>query len=289
MGRRRLSVVPGSARRGRRATVLALARRFPILLQSLLSLSLLASAPLHAGSEPSQIAIATAATRLAPPDLARQIERHKGELRAGVIEPFRDGDRARHEKNGDGSAGGMLDRVIADEARRAVSYIREHRPFHQVVRQLGVLLHFVADANHPLYASADDPGEGSYAADYHRYVTRAEPRFAAAYYGVDPRLDGLDAIPAFVQRSLARSRALYPYIGGEYRRIGGGTGVGVFDDRSTAFGVAAVSFSRALTDGASMLRLVWLEAGGADPLRRPSVDSGRIVKLPRPSGERKSP
>jgi hypothetical protein len=228
-----------------------------------------------------------AAARLAPPDLARQIDRRRAELRAGVLEPFRDADRARHEKNADGS--GMLDRVIEDEARRAVNYIRGHRPFNDVVRQLGVLLHFVADANHPLYASAEDPGEGRYAADYHRYVTQAEPRFAAAYYGVDPRLDGMAAVPAFIARTLARSRSLYPHIGAEYRRIGGGSGVRVFDDRSTAFGVAAVSFSRALTDGASMLRLVWLEAGGADPLRRPSIDSDRIVKVPRGDRARKSP
>jgi hypothetical protein len=253
----------------------------------LLVLLFLATPPLHAWSEDSQLAIATEAARLAPPDLARQIDRHRADLRDGVLEPFRDSDRARHEKNADGS--GMLDRVIADEARRAVSYIRGHRPFADVVHQLGVLLHFVADANHPLYTSSDDRDEGRYAADYHRYVTSAETRFAAAYYGLDPRLDDLAAIPAFVERSLARSRALYPYIGAEYRRIGGGSGVGAFDDRSTAFGVAAVSFSRALTDGAAMLRLVWLEAGGADRLERPSIDSGQIVKLPRKNGGRKSP
>ena len=202
------------------------------------------------------------------------------------MEPFRDRDRSRHEKNSDGS--GMLDRVIADEANRAVEYIRQHRPFADVVRQLGVVLHFVADANHPLYVSADDPGEGNYAADFHRYVTSAEPRFAVAYYGVDTRLDRLSAVPAFVNRTLDRSRSFYPFIGTEYGRIGGKSGVGVFDDRSTAFGVAAVSFSRAITDGSSMLRLVWLEAGGADPLRRSSIDSDRIVKLKRGDRARQS-
>jgi hypothetical protein len=238
-----------------------------------------AASPVQAWSQPSQIEIAKAAARMAPPDLARQIEKRQGALRAGVLEPFKDGDRWRHEKNPDGN--GKLDAVIADEARRAVDYIRNHRPFDDIVKQLGVLLHFVADANHPLYVEGSDPKEGTYAADFHRYVTSAEPRFAAAYYGVDSRLDRLSAIPAFVNRTFNRSRSLYPFIGAEYRRIGGGTGVGVFDDRSTAFGVAAVSFSRALTDGASMLRLVWLEAGGADPLRRPSVDSDQIVKLKR--------
>jgi hypothetical protein len=268
----------------RRSAVLG---RTVLLVLATLPVLTLATAPLHAWSEQSQLEIANAAVRLAPPDLARQIDRHRADLRDGVLEPFHDGDRSRHEKNPDGS--GRLDGVIEAEAERAVDLIRTHRPFADVVHELGVMLHFVADANHPLYTSAADPREGSYAADYHRYVTSAEPRFAEAYYGVDPALDRLSAVPAFVARSLARSRALYPFIGAEYRRIGGGTGVGVFDDRSTAFGVAAVSFSRALTDGASMLRLVWLEAGGADPLHRPSVDSGQIVKLKRGEPTRKSP
>jgi len=260
---------------------------FP-LLSLVLSLGLAAAPPpAHGWSEASQLEIATAAARLAPPDLARQIEKHKSRFREGVLKPFRDGDPTRHEKNPDGS--GVLDLVIADETRRAIDYIRSHRPFYDIIEQLGVVLHFVADANHPLHVSADDPGESGYAADYVRYVTTAQPRFAAAYYGQDRRLDDVAAVPAFVSRTFGRSRSLYPFVGAEYRRIGGRSGVGVFDDRSTAFGVAAVSFSRALTDGAAMLRLVWLEAGGADPLRRPSIDSDRIVKLPRGDRARKSP
>jgi hypothetical protein len=259
---------------------------FVVLLLLTALATLAAPAPLRAWSEKSQREIAIAAARLAPPDLARQIDRHRADLQDGVLEPFRDRDRSRHEKNADGA--GMLDRVIAEEAKRAVDYIRNHRPFADIVHQLGVVLHFVADANHPLYVSADDPGEGTYAADFHRYVTSAEPRFAAAYYGVDTRLDRLSAIPAFVNRTFNRSRSLYPFIGAEYRRIGGKSGVASFDDRSTAFGVAAVSFSRAITDGSSMLRLVWLEAGGADPLRRPAIDSDRIVKLKRGAGARQS-
>jgi hypothetical protein len=260
-------------------------RRVPVTLPLLLLLSV-APTPLLAWSESSQLEIAVAAARLAPPDLARQIDRHQSRLREGVLSPFRDGDPLRHQKNDDGT--GTLDRVIADETARAISYIRSHRPFYDIVEQLGVVLHFVADANQPLQA-AEEPGESGYRDDYLRYVTTAEPRFAAAYYGIDPTLDDTGAVPAFVGRALRRSRALYPFIGAEYRRIGGRSGVGVFDDRSTAFGVAAVSFSRALTDGAAMLRLVWLEAGGGDPLRRPTIDSDRIVKLRRDKDARKSP
>ena len=69
----------------------------------------------------------------------------------------------------------------------------------------------------------------------------------------------------------ARGRQLYPAIGEEYRRIGGigrVSGIGGFDDRSTAFAVAALSYSHAISDVARALRHVWLAAGGSDPRQR---------------------
>lgn len=236
------------------------------------------SGPLFAWSAESQVEIAWEAARLAPPDLYRQIVRHRHRYRAGVLEPFRDGEPLRHEKNPDGT--GWLDAAVALEAGRAVTWIRSHRPFADVVHQLGVVVHLVNDANYPLHTSAADSSEPGYAEDYGRYVRSAQRRFAAAFYGVDPRLDSLGAVRPFIQRSLDRARALYPYVGSEYRRVEGQSGLVAFDDRSTAFGVAAVSFSRALTDAAAMLRLIWLEAGGADPVPRLRLSAKRIQKLP---------
>ena len=65
--------------------------------------------------------------------------------------------------------------------------------------------------------------------------------------------------------ALLRGRVLYPAIGREYARTGQIDGRALFDDRSTAFGVAAVSYSHALSDTANAYRFVWLRAGGADP------------------------
>jgi hypothetical protein len=46
---------------------------------------------------------------------------------------------------------------------------------------------------------------------------------------------------------------------GEYAR---GGNAAVFDDRSTAFGVASVSYSRAVTDLVNIYYYIWKEAGG---------------------------
>ena len=244
-----------------------------------IALLLVIPAPLCAWSKQSQVDIAWEAARLAPPDLYRQIVKHQNAFRDGVVEPYSDATRSRHEKNADGS--GFLDRVIVEEAERAVSSLTSHRPLQDAVRQLGLLLHSVIEANNPLLTSSADADEASYAEDFGRYLDSTTDRLPVVFYGVDFRLKGPADLPAFVARSIDRSRLLYPHIATEYKRVGGASGLKAFDDRSTAFGVAAVSFNRAVTDAAVVLRYVWLEAGGADFLPRRSLESGTLLKVHR--------
>ena len=84
----------------------------------------------------------------------------------------------------------------------------------------------------------------------------------------------------FLQRVLDRSRTLYPLIGSEYKRVGRVDGQKLFDDRSTAFAVAALSFSHALTDSAAVLRDIWLRSGGADLRGRAAIENQRLLILP---------
>ena len=85
------------------------------------------------------------------------------------------------------TAAGELDQVIVEEAQRAVALIDAHRPFPEIVYQLGRVAHFVADANNPLNA-AQEPREARYFADYLYYMASAQPRFAPVFYGVNHRL-----------------------------------------------------------------------------------------------------
>lgn len=230
----------------------------------------------------TQQRIAAEAARLAPPDLARQIERRREQFLAGVAEPFHDERSARHTA----APGGVLDRIVVEEAHRAVAAIRDHRPFDEVVRQLGVVAHFVADANYPLNTAASDPREADFFADYARYVDSAEPRLPLVFYGLAPALDRRPDVAPLMSLTLARGRRLYPLVGREYRRIGFVSGVGRFDDRSTAFGVASLSFSHAVTDVARVLRWIWLQSGGADPRTALPERGGHLLRIPRlPPGE----
>ena len=84
-----------------------------------------------------------------------------------------------------------------------------------------------------------------------------------------------------VLRALHRGRDLYPLVGEEYRRVGFASGVGAFDDRSTAFGIAAVSYSHAVSDLARVLRYVWVQGGGADPRQRLWAAPQELLVLPK--------
>lgn len=246
----------------------------------LLSLAAVCAAaiPASAWTPATQLNIAREGARLAPPDLARQIQRHQKAFEAGVVAPFDDGDPNLHMKNRDGS--GSLDRVIAAEVDAAIQAIRAPRPFEEVVRQLGVVSHYIADANNPLAAAAEDGDEGRYFVDYLRYAETAEPRFPLVFYGLRHNLDRRRDVGPLVGEALRRGREVYPKLGLEYRRIGFASGIGRFDDRSSAFGVASVSFSHAVTDLVEVLRYIWLAAGGADA-RSGLAAGNRVLLLPR--------
>jgi hypothetical protein len=182
-------------------------------------------------------------------------------------------------KNPDGS--GQLDRVIQAEVAAAIEAIRTHKPFEEIVRRLGVVAHYVADANNPLAASGADAEEGRYFVDYLRYADTAQARFPLVFYGLQPGLEARRDLSPLIAAALGRGREVYPLIGREYRRIGYESGIGRFDDRSTAFGVASVSFSHAVTDVTLALRYIWITAGGIDDRANLPAGGTRLMLLPR--------
>ncbi len=223
--------------------------------------------------------IATEAARLAPRDLYRQIDKHRPEYEQGALAPFADRDPGRHSLNPDGS--GTLDRAIAEETTAAIGAIRGHRPFSEIVGRLGRVSHYVADANNPLATSNQDAEEGRYFADFLIYAESSEARLPLVFYGLPRGWEQRSDLGLLVRDALTRSRRFYPTIGREYRRIGFGSGRALFDDRSSAFAIASLAFSHAVTDAAIALRTIWLRAGGGDSRTRLPIAGGRIFPVPR--------
>src|SRR5579863_1970787 len=250
----------------------------PAVMLCIAALALLPCTPVLAWTPKTHQTIAWEAARLAPPDLARQLVRRRAAFFAGVVQPFDDSDPARHRQDLDG---GSLDVALADAVAQAVAAIRSHQPFDDIVFRMGIAAHFMADANNPLATSRSDPDAGRYFVDFLRYAETAEPRFPLIFYGLRPGLDQAPDLSQLLAATLARGRAFYPLIGLEYRRIDFASGIGRFDDHSTAFGVASLAFSHAVTDVALVLRYIWLRAGGADERASLPAAGTRLLLLPR--------
>ena len=258
----------------------AKARRlhFVLLLHLIVAIiAMIAPTTGHAWSPKTQLAIAQYAASFAPPDLERQIEKHTKQFKQGVVAPFQNGDAKRHSKDSDGA--GLLDQVIAVQAEAIVKAIRGHQPFADIVYKIGVLSHYLADSNNPLSTSSADAQEPRYYADFLTYLETAYPRFSVVFYPPSKEPKTSNDLPKLVANTLQRSRSMYPMIGREYQRIGGFNGSRLFDDRSTAFGVGSVAFSRAVSDVATVLRYVWIRSGGIDNRGIPNLDEKQLVLL----------
>jgi hypothetical protein len=246
--------------------------RAPLLALTLtLGLGLLSTpaSPAAAWSEATRHDLALRARALAPPDLARQLHRHEAEWLAGARSAAGRVDLPPQE-----AASGL-----AAALRAAVEAVREHRPMAVVAARMGALAGFAAELNDPLSHSARDPRLARLAPDFERYVDSARGRFTPVFYGFDRGLGGRGGVEALVQRALTRGAPLRTAIAREYARVGYRPGHEVFDDRSTAFAVGAIAYSRALTDSVQLLRHAWIQAGGADLPGRLPASGGPLVRL----------
>lgn len=226
-----------------------------------LLLALTAPEPARGWSPSTHVEIARQAATISPPDLLGQIKRHEKAFSAGLASSL---SGRSHTDGGDQ----LLSRVRGG-AGAIVNTIETHRPFREIVRELGRMAAYVAEANNPLKHSADDPREVRYRRDYENYVASAVPRFEVVFYGDGRDLRTEADLTRLLTKTRRRGVELYPLLGLEYARIGTIDGVRLFDDKSTAFGVGSIAFSHAVSDLAAIYRYIWLKAGGADQRELP--------------------
>ncbi|HUR83654.1 MAG TPA: hypothetical protein VM733_23065 [Thermoanaerobaculia bacterium] len=198
--------------------------------------------------------IAGKAAALAPPDLRMLLEKFDSDYKAGL-------NRAQSDEGSDVhnyfvlSRQGRLREGIERETRLSIQMIRKGEPMSDVVQRLGILAHLVSDANNPFHVANDAPRHTESRNDFETYFERKLAKFPTVFYGLDPQF----SLPRYLDRTFARSAKFYPLMRGEYER---GGSAAVFDDRSTAFGVASISYSRAVTDLVNLYYYIWKEAGG---------------------------
>jgi hypothetical protein len=209
---------------------------------ALLTLSI--ALPSSAWTRAADRRIAEKSAELAPPDLRLVINKYHDEYLRGVDEALATEGTDIHRRR-------LRERIDA-QTRGIVKMIRTNQPMSLVVGELGNLSHLVGDANNPFHIGDDDAAARI---DFEQYFERRLARFAPVFYGLDIHL----VLNTYLDKMFARTTRFGPLMSEEYSRGNGAT----FDDRSTAFGVASVCYSHAITDTVNLYYFIWKEAGGS--------------------------
>lgn len=219
--------------------------------------AMIACLPSHlfAFSPESRTTITLYAFRLMPPSLRTQLEKHKKDCLMGTLEPMLNEGEQNHDPGIDGK---VTAEKIARQARAIVNMIDNREPFRKVIYEMGVLSHHITDLNFPLTKSGE--GKEHYDA-FAQFCQSKEDKVQFVFYGFyDPHLSGND-LHAFAVKAFQRSASHIPYVKESFHRIQHGSQA-EFDDRSILFGIAAISFSHAVTDIARTWLYIWDQAHG---------------------------
>lgn len=225
----------------------------------------------HAWTRVSNERIARKGAQLAPPDLRMLIDHFESDYKIGL-------DRAEAEEGAEShhffvlSRQGKLRERIERETALTIAMIRKNESMPRVVERLGLIAHLVSDANNPFHIANDDPRLDESHNDFEQYFEKGLPKFATVFYGLDANF----RIGPYLDQTFARTSRFYPLMGEEYFRFGERRTSAEFDDRSTAFGVAAVCYSHAVTDLVNLYYYIWREAGG-DVRSAATMRSGNLV------------
>lgn len=229
----------------------------PITLLLIIALLLIPSIAFSWTTE-ADLRIARKAASLSPPDLRLLLlEKFNPEYQQAVRDASLDEASETH-RYFVLSRKGKLDSKLQGEVRDTIKMIRSRAGLGEVVTKLGLIAHLVADANNPFHVSNSDANLAVSQVDFEAYFERKLQRFPTVFYGLEPdfRLD------RYLASTFDRSANFYPLLSEEYFRFGERRTSEDFDDRSTAFGIASVSYSHAVTDLVNIYFHIWREAGG---------------------------
>jgi hypothetical protein len=206
-----------------------------------------------------------AAARGLPPELSQALAR---DLSAGALRP-------------------ATAAALEGEAAAALDLFRQRRVTEGVVR-LGALLRVPADFSDPVLAAGPEGYPAGVTREYYAFV-------AASLDKIPVVLDDAPALklqrrdlPRYWDGLLGRSRTQAGVIRSELFRSGRVVDHRTIDYRSPVFGVASLSYSRAVTAIAATWLAVWREARG-DLTRLPSPQPVRPSDAPPIPGAGREP
>ncbi len=219
----------------------------------------------YAWTPASDHQIADRAAQLAPHDLRLLIKRYHKQYAAGT-------DYGIREEHGVDVHRNRLRERIDQETRGTIGMLRSNQPMSQVVARLGLLAHLVGDANNPFHVSTEEALMELYP-DFEGYFERRMEKFPTVFYGLDAQF----ALQHYLDRTFKRTASFSPLVREEYFRDGTRHTSSEFDDRSTAFGVASICYSHAVTDIVNLYYYIWRQSGG-DVRSEIAMRSARVIQ-----------
>ena len=214
-------------------------------------------AALLAWTPSSDQRIARKAAELAPPDMRLLIGQFPGDYQRGLAAAARDEGSRRHIYD-PASPAGSLPEQLRGEMATAVAMVRKRQPMSQFVEKLGVIAHLTADLNSPFNVPQADDRLRPMKSDFESYAESRTGVIPTVFYGLTMPLDP----DVFMDRTAARTAGYYPLLAGDYFRGGVQHTSADFDDRSTAFGIVALTYSHAVSDVVNVYYYIWQQAGG---------------------------
>jgi hypothetical protein len=205
----------------------------------------------------AELRIARKSASLAPPDLKLLLDKYHAEYARGVLAAAAE-EKTESHRFIVARRSGKLNQQIETEVAAAIGMLRTRQPMPAVMERFGRLVHYVSDANNPLQVANHYPELASKQGDYASFFERKLEKFPTVFYGLSWPLN----LAPYLEETLQRSARLYPLVHEEYFRHGEEQTSAAFDERSTAFGVASISYSHAVTDLVNLYYHIWKEAGG---------------------------
>jgi ribosome modulation factor len=184
--------------------------------------------------------------KLMPASLRQILERRESWLIRGFREPARPADLAGSRRE--------LEAALAEQRLLLAGFPL----FDDVVANFGRIARAVCELN-ALRRYCPDDQAAAWLDDYEPYTERKGALFVPVFYDYSPVLFTERNLTAYVETMEARNRAYAERVLDVYRR--GGTSR-TFDDRSPAFGLAALHYSHTITDIANVWLYGWREANG---------------------------
>jgi hypothetical protein len=197
--------------------------------------------------------------KLMPDSLRHILERRETFLLRGFRETARPADLAAARRE--------LDAALAEQRQMLAGFPH----FDDIVASFGRIARAVCELN-ALRRYCPDGQDAAWLDDYEPYMERKGALFVPVFYDYSPLLFHERNLPAYADAIEARNRDYAARVLAVYRQGGSSR---TFDDRSPAFGLAALHYSHTITDIANVWLYCWREANG---------DLGGVPFYPYPVG-----